>query len=334
MVWKRAKTEDGNPYYYNTETNATSWDKPEEIELSDEEERRDEQLRPQLIQGYESSSSDEDEAEEAEEQKEAAEQEEAVEESSLGGGAQQSAGKRGRDEAEGKRTELWALFERAELDPYSAWVFESEKVSGDAAFYSVSDDEARQELFEEWCARKVAEEGGAVLDEGEEAEEADLVPTRFHYLAHIVSKSSISQDTVYSDVRREHKDLFSQLEIDVLDKKEQQRFVASLLFYYKKMDADQRREVFRKFLLAHRAAITKAFLEDGTRLREVLEDDELPQDAYSIETDLFIAERCIGLHGTLSKLQTDVKYYVLGVKDKAVAMREVLREMLSEHLAK
>ncbi|AAS53688.1 AFR317Cp [Eremothecium gossypii ATCC 10895] len=328
MVWKRAKSEDGKAYYYNTETNETTWDKPDAVEPSDGEERGDERARPQLIQGYESSSSDEEEADEA------TEPEDAAEGSDLGGGAAQSTSDRGNDETDGKKAELWALFERAELDPYSAWVFESAKISGDAAFYAVGDDEARQELFEQWCARKIADEGNAVLEDGEEAEEVELVPTRFHYLAHIVSKSTVRPDTVYSDVRREHKELFDQLEVDILDKKEQRRFVAGLLFYYKKMDAALRGEVFRKLLHAHRAAITAAFLENDAQLRELLEYDELPQDSYSIETDLFIVEKCIGLHGALSKLQSEIKYYVLGVKDKLVVMKEVLREMLSENLAK
>ncbi|AET37477.1 Urn1p Ecym_1231 [Eremothecium cymbalariae DBVPG len=319
MVWKRAKTGEGEFYYYETVSGEKTWERPETFE--------EETVMGAvgLVKGY-SSSSEEEEEEEEEQQQQQQEQQHGVDIS------------KPLDVRVGYDSEharFIALFDRYELNPYSSWSLQSRKVQSDPEFYTLLDDETRRELFEDWCTMKLAKAGGdssASLTGEEEEEEDDdddedesLEPVKFHYLSHIVSKSTIKPQTVFSDVKTENKLLFKNFNIDETHPKQEQRqFVSSLLFYYKKKSSKERVEIFKNLLDTK----VKHEINNEDQLQQILDQENLPNDAYEIESQLITMEKYIGMHDSLRQLQEDIKYYVVGVRDKTILIKEFLRHMV------
>ncbi|SCU83202.1 LAFA_0D02300g1_1 [Lachancea sp. 'fantastica'] len=229
------------------------------------------------------------------------------------------------------------LLESYSLDPFSTWRIQSRKLQDDPRFYRISKDSTREQYFEEWCAEQcnngnVTENIIDALDESNIESESELdsdtlEPTKYHYLSHIVSKSAIQPTTLAKDIRAEQKGLFKQFKIkSTLDGKSQVAFISKLLFYYKKLDDSQRINVFEKFL-KDKARSIKRGLRNHDRLREIL-DSSLPDEAFTIETQLLEMEDCIDIHGLNRSLQDDIEYYVLGLKPKTIAMRAWFKKEL------
>ncbi|AMD19835.1 HCL316Wp [Eremothecium sinecaudum] len=327
MVWKRAKASDGRVYYYDTVTQTTSWERPVHISESDDDEgtnngHNNEQKKVGLINQYSSSSEDEGELSGDGE----ADNEE--------GATADVSKEEEEDSMNDQKEKFFELLDRYSLDPYSSWGLQALTINSDPVFFVVEDDATREEYFEQWCAKKVAKGSPAEVEDinEEEVESSDgenndsLTPTKFHYLAHIVSKATVDAQTVFSDIKSKHKALFKTLNINEnLTKADQKAFVSKLLFYYKKLDLSQREGIFNKLLDSCGSSIKKN-LEQNRAFEDFIDEELLPEDAYSVETQLFTMESCIGLHDTLSQLQDNERYYVLGIKDKTKALKSIIRK--------
>lgn len=227
---------------------------------------------------------------------------------------------------------LWGLFSRYDLNPYSAWPFEMKKIRDDPDFHKVMDDFIREDAFEEWCARSLSGNRNVPVDEEqlEEEEEEDLEPTKYHYLAHIVSKSTINPTTIFMDIRNENKTLFKKYNIRdfIPSKKDQESFVSKLLFYYKRMNIEERRQVFIQLLQQHAKTITSALSKDLHSIQNCLDLVVDNNDPYAVETKLFKMEKAMELRGELSNLTEEPKYYVLGIRDKMLELNNYLNTLL------
>lgn len=218
---------------------------------------------------------------------------------------------------------------------------QSKKICDNPLFYQVASDAERRELFEDWCAAKVKLEDviedpahQAVSSDGDgdddDTSTDELEPTRYHYLAHIVSKAEVAPSTLPRDLRSEQKQLFKQFKIkESLGKKQQDEFLSKLLFYYKNMTEEQRLEVLVKFLKTKRKLIMKG-LRNIEQLESVLSQQDLPTSGFAIESQLLRLEDCIDIHGVSKALQDEVQYYVLGIKQKTTALKEFLKQLNSE----
>lgn len=234
-----------------------------------------------------------------------------------------------------------SLFDEYDLDPYSTWNMQSKKICDNPLFYQVASDAERRELFEDWCVAKVKLEDviedpahQAVSSDGDgdddDTSTDELEPTRYHYLAHIVSKAEVAPSTLPRDLRSEQKQLFKQFKIkESLGKKQQDEFLSKLLFYYKNMTEEQRLEVLVKFLKTRRKLIMKGF-RNIEQLESVLSQQDLPTSGFAIESQLLRLEDCIDIHGVSKALQDEVQYYVLGIKQKTTALKEFLKQLNSE----
>lgn len=240
---------------------------------------------------------------------------------------------------------MFALFDRCNLNKYSTWRLELSKVNHDPDFYLVSDDNTRETLFEEWCCRQ---DNNSVKTEIEEdtdtdtdtSSEADtLEPTKFHYLAHILSKATIKNDTIFQDIYKQNKAAFKQYKIDefLSSKREQESFVSKLLFYYKRFSPSERKMLLRKFLERKcRNSVTVNNLTDSEELNltQLLDKESIggntsltDNDAYTIETLLLKMETLLKDCGCGSLLE-DPEYYIVGIKDKTTVLLEFLKSIL------
>ena len=246
---------------------------------------------------------------------------------------------------------MFALFDRCNLNKYSTWRLELSKVNHDPDFYLVSDDSTRETLFEEWCCRQ---DNNSVKTEIEEGIDTDtdtdlssdtpsdsdtLEPTKFHYLAHILSKATIKNDTIFQDIYKQNKAAFKQYKIDefLSSKREQESFVSKLLFYYKRFSPSERKMLLRKFLERKcRNSVTVNNLTDseGLNLTQLLDKEPIggdtsltDNDAYAIETLLLKMETLLKDCGCGSLLE-DPEYYIVGIKDKTTVLLEFLKSVL------
>lgn len=319
-----------------------------------------------LVTGYGSSDDSEDENIEGEEEKAEVEEEEEEgeeEEEEEKAGEQETVDQADIDELNNlsehpqldAKNRFTILFDKYNLDPYSMWEFQSRKINKDPDFYLVTNDSSRKDLFEQWCTETIANSKDAISDaninendadqrqeseatqkeEQEEEKEVEedsdpddenLEPTRFHYLSHIISKSSIEQTTIFLDIKKENKALFKTFRIkSSLKKKDQEDFASKLLFYYKRMDLEQRKLIFQKLLLS-KSDIIRSNLRNVEKLRDIVTEQSMSADSYAIETQLLMMEDCMDIHGKLSFLQGEVHYYVLGIKDKTIQLKQFLQK--------
>lgn len=228
---------------------------------------------------------------------------------------------------------LWNLFTRYELNPYSAWPFEMKRIRDHPDFCRVLDDSVKEDVFEEWCAHTIS--GGLnetrleedFDEEEEKEEEEDLEPTRFHYLAQIVSKSTITSTTIFMDIRNENKSLFKKYNIKdfISSKKDQESFVSKLLYYYKRMTLEERKEAFIQLLEQNRKTIEENLFDDVGNVRNCLCQEVDTNDSYAVETKLFKMEKLIGLWRNLSNLMEEPKYYILGIREKMLELDNYLK---------
>ncbi|AQZ17188.1 URN1 (YPR152C) [Zygosaccharomyces parabailii] len=236
------------------------------------------------------------------------------------------------------RRALCDLFTRNGLNPFSAWPFEMKKIREDPDFHRISDDAIREDIFEEWCASIVSEQSDGVVNEedlqtvedGEYEDSEELEPTKYHYLAQIVSKATINPTTIFMDIKEENKSLFKKYNVKdfVKSKKEQETFVSKLLFYYKNMDLQIRTELFVNLLKHDETTIKDNLRKENNHVRQLLEHTGDVEDAYAVETKLFEMEKAFGLWGSLAKLAEDPKYYVLGIRDKMLTLHAYLNTLL------
>lgn len=238
------------------------------------------------------------------------------------------------------------LFNKYDCDPYSTWSLQARKIQNDPDFYSVLDDSLKEGMFEEWCNKHLAENNQATQyqqgtfdeetmpseeeeNENENDEEMELEPTKFHYLAHIVSKATINSTTIFLDIKEENRSLFKKLKIKkfIKAKQMQESFVSKLLFYYKKMNREERKRVFADVLKENEIAIRENVNNNEENVRHILQNDVDENNAFAIETQLLKMESFIGLSKDLQILESDPKYYVLGIKDKAIELRQYLKTL-------
>lgn len=235
----------------------------------------------------------------------------------------------------GVKEELFELLKKYDCDPFSLWPMQLKKVQNDPIFYKITDDALKETLFEEWCQRTVESKSTQALEPGEEEEESEnedeLEPTKFHYLAHIVAKSDIKDNTISQDIKSQNKSLFKRYKIKrfVKDKKEQDSFVSSLLFFFKKIELAERQSIFENLLRDNERVIVENISGQENKLRRILNDDDFSENkAYFIETQLLKLEKIIGIKGNLQDLADNTKYYVLGIKDKLIALKHYLKSLI------
>ncbi|SCV04519.1 LAME_0H19086g1_1 [Lachancea meyersii CBS 8951] len=230
-----------------------------------------------------------------------------------------------------------SMFPLYSLDPFSTWNMQSKKLQDDPRFYKVGKDSVREQYFEEWCTRQCNNSKStddyvneSELDSESEPDSDRLEPTKYHYLSHIVSKATIKPETLAKDIRAEQKTLFRQFKIkNSLDKKAQEAFISKILFYYKKLDHNQRVDVFEK-LLDSKSRSIELGLRHTNKLKDMPLHGDLPEKPFAIETLLLELEDCIDIHGLNKSIQTEVQYYVLGIKPKTIAMKKCLQNYESK----
>lgn len=240
---------------------------------------------------------------------------------------------------------MFALFDKFNLNKYSTWRLELSKVNNDPDFYLVSDDNTREALFEEWCCHQDNSVETEDLKEPEEDTDTDsgadsdsdtdnLEPTKFHYLAHILSKATIKDDTIFQDIYKQNKRAFKQYKIDdfISSKREQESFVSRLLFYYKRFSPPEREHLLRKSLegKCRDSILNTLTVSDKIRgnLTQLLKGElSSDDDAYTIETLLLRMENLLKDCGCGSLLE-DPEYYIVGIKDKTIVLLEFLKSVL------
>lgn len=230
------------------------------------------------------------------------------------------------------------MFTRHKLNPYSLWSFEMDKCSKDPVFYLIADDNDREMIFESWCGNfKNSEDsnpsGDEINNEGEsesEDEDEDLIPTKFHYLSHIISKSTIKRETIFEDIKKEQKALWKQFKINKMipDKKAQRDFVMKILFYYKKYSLEERRRIFLDWITkncelhnTHRSRLSLATIN---RWKELHKNEGSSRD---IETLLLSLEKYLNISQRLEEDQDTnppLEYYLLGIKEKCDILYDVV----------
>ncbi|QLL33004.1 hypothetical protein HG536_0D05260 [Torulaspora globosa] len=235
---------------------------------------------------------------------------------------------------------LFSLFDRYSCDPYSAWSIQAKKIQDDPDFLKVSKDSLREEIFEEWCQQKVRNyAAGGAGQEVEPSEDDDegtnaydgLEPLKFHYLAHIVSKSTITPTTIFLDIKNEKKTDFKKYKIKqfVESKRLQEAFVSKLLFYYKRMTTEERKNVFREALDTQRHTIRENLHKNLQTVRKALDEAPPdPDDSYAVETRLLEMENWMGISGNVPNLADDPKYFVLGIKDKMNESMQYIKDII------
>ncbi|CCE61643.1 hypothetical protein TPHA_0A05690 [Tetrapisispora phaffii CBS 4417] len=248
------------------------------------------------------------------------------------------------------KEKYFQLFEKYQLNSFSTWSNQSKVVMDDPDFYLITDNSLREDIFEEWCSRKHShhnsitsvdkddqtDSSGAhssaednlddnVADQNEEEE--NLEPTKYHYLSHIISKANISPDTIFQDIKKDNKKLFKQFKINkfITSKRDLESFSSKLIFYYKKFDQSQRRDIFEGILEQNKTAINKHVVEHSDKVLETL-NTSVNED-FEKETQLLKLEDILGLSGSLEKLANDPKYYILGIKDKLECLKNYLRNL-------
>lgn len=216
------------------------------------------------------------------------------------------------------------MFTQHKLNPYSLWSMEMNKCSDDPIFFSVTNDQDREAIYETWCGEYESgkEEGD---EDNKNEEEEELIPTKFHYLSHVMSKSNISNDTIFEDIKNENKPMWKQFRINKMipDKKEQREFVTKLLFYYKKYTQEERIELFIKWVKKY------SNLDQSIDIKTLNHWEELhshEDSSQKIETLLFLMERHLNITEILSTHQTSIcyEYYILGIKAKCDTLYSLL----------
>lgn len=234
---------------------------------------------------------------------------------------------------------LFPLFERFDCDPYSAWSVQAKKIQDDPSFFLIAEDNLKEEAFEEWCEEKIKNErmeSPPVADvdletEASEDEDLDLEPLKFHYLAHIVSKSTLTPNTIFLDIKNDNKMEFKKYKIKkfVESKSSQEAFVSKLLFYYKKMTIDERKRVFHEALTDCQDVIKSNIHTNLGAVKKLL-SNEIPDssDAYEVETRLLKMENWTGISKNVPELAEDPKYYVLGIRDKMIELMNFIKDLI------
>lgn len=221
------------------------------------------------------------------------------------------------------------MFTIHKLNPYGLWSMEMKKCSDDPTFYLVVDDHDRENLFEIWCGEyesgneeetyETEEKGNDDDDDDDEEEmeeEEELVPTKFHYLSHIMSKSDITKETIFEDTKSDNKPMWKQFRINKMipEKREQREFVTKLLFYYKKYNTEERTQLFQRWVEKHCDLNKRIDAKTVAHWGKLHSHTDSSQD---IETLLFSMEAHLDIGETLATHPaTSVEYHVLGIKDK------------------
>ncbi|AJP42273.1 Urn1p [Saccharomyces cerevisiae YJM1078] len=220
-----------------------------------------------------------------------------------------------------ERNLFFQLFHRYKLDKFSTWSLQSKKIENDPDFYKIRDDAVREGLFEEWCGEHSSNASAKESDSEDDSEDDSdvLEPTKYHYLAQIVANAGkIAPDTITQDIRKQQKALYKAYKIKeyVPSKREQDKFVSQLLFYYKTFNLQQRREIFWDCLRDHERDFTgtiELLRQDKELISRWLALLNAPADSSSVEDVLLTIEHrcCVG-----PIVLTEPRYYVVGIMDK------------------
>ncbi|AJW06800.1 Urn1p [Saccharomyces cerevisiae YJM1418] len=266
-----------------------------------------------LVSGYGSSSEEEDEEEDEENEEQIVNQDTSIID---------DLNRIDTDDID-ERNIFFELFDRYKLDKFSTWSLQSKKIENDPDFYKIRDDTVRESLFEEWCGER---SGNATAEESDSEDNSEddsevLEPTKYHYLAQIVANAgTIAPDTIPQDIRKQQKALYKAYKIKeyIPSKRDQDKFVSQLLFYYKTFDLEQRKEIFCDCLRDHERDFTGA-VESLRQDKELINRWQTllkaPADSSSIEDILLsIEHRCC----VSPIVVTEPRYYVVGILEKTV----------------
>ncbi|KAG0668283.1 hypothetical protein C6P45_004843 [Maudiozyma exigua] len=245
------------------------------------------------------------------------------------------------------------LFDTFNLDKFSTWRNQRIKIENEPVFLLIDNDKDREQLFEDWCSgdhNNATSDTGEISDDVEDEidsnasksddDDEDLEPTKYHYLSHIVNKSNINKDTIFQDIKKEQKALFKEFKIKdfISSQKDQEQFVSTLLFYYKKMNENERKELFKKLLQKYKLQILQSIkngnshndlvnLLDKSKFQISIDDN----DSFAIETTLLKMEHFINNMSQLRKLmEEEPTYYIIGIKDKTIQLFDYLYDLIHE----
>ncbi|CAL9736681.1 pre-mRNA-splicing factor Urn1p [Monosporozyma servazzii] len=216
------------------------------------------------------------------------------------------------------------MFTMHKLNPYGLWSMEMNKCSDDPRFYLVVDDHDREAIFELWCGEYESGKEDETKENEEEEEGEELGPTKYHYLSHIMSKSNITKETIFEDIKSENKPIWKQFRINKMipEKKEQREFVTKLLFYYKKYSDEDRSQLFKHWIAKHcdltKRIDVKTIAHWKTLHSHADSSHDIETLLFSLESHLSIAE-ILATHPT-----TSYEYYVLGIKAKCDTLYSLL----------
>ena len=242
------------------------------------------------------------------------------------------------------------LFDIFGLDKYSTWRKERTKIETEPAFLLIDNDKDREQLFEDWCSGNrvgtnndeddISDNLEDEVESGSSGNDDDLEPTKYHYLSHIVTKSNIDGDTIFQDIRKEQKALFKEFKIKdfIKSKKEQEQFVSRLLFYYKRMNEDKRKQLFQDLLQTYKSRILQSIQNSGCRddLFKFLDWSKFQtsidnNDSFAIETTLLKLEHFINYTGSLREfVEEEPAYYIIGIKEKTIKLFNFLYDLVRE----
>lgn len=251
------------------------------------------------------------------------------------------------------RIKFMELFDKFNLDKFSTWRNQRIKIENEPVFLLIDNDKDREQLFEEWCSgdyNNKNSDTGEISDNIEDDidsdpstsddEDEELEPTKYHYLSHIVNKSNVSKDTIFQDIKREQKALFKQFKIKdfISSKKDQEQFVSTLLFYYKKLNENERKQLFKKLLQTYKVQILQSIKNGNSHddLVNLLDKSKFQisidnNDSFAIETTLLKMEHFINNMSQLRKLmEEEPTYYIIGIKGKTIELFNYLYNLIRE----
>ncbi|CCD23622.1 Urn1p NDAI_0B05900 [Naumovozyma dairenensis CBS 421] len=253
---------------------------------------------------------------------------------------------------------FFELLDKNKLDMYSTWSVQSRRIiERPTIFYSISNDSEREEIFEDWCRNRVHSTGlyssnvkenndGDTLvrgsyyeeedkDDDDDDDDDDLEPTKYHYLSELIFKlrDSINERSIFQDIKRQGKSLFKDYRIKdwIPDKKELEKTVSLLLFYYKKLSEQERCDKFQEYVTKHYGEKIKLHHEELNKILEPSSSADAEAEAdVDIEKEILQIENVILRSGddhvpvTAAVDTPGLEYYIIGLRAKHSALATLI----------
>lgn len=200
----------------------------------------------------------------------------------------------------------FALFAKHELNKYSTWRIESEKVSQDPEFYKIMDDAVRENIFEEWCNAGSVESNEESGDPGDDQFE----PTKYHYLSQLVANYDLKPDTIPEDIIKDKKLIKKYRIKDYTTKSEQRQFLSKMLAWYKHMSLEDRKQMFQTYI-------------DRIPVGKYTDIDSDAQE--DVESQLLELENQLGIPTS----ENDLEYYCIDLRSKRDILLSTIRNRVN-----